>query len=71
VTVVLYYHTDPQREFIRERHEDLAQEMRRVRQLTAEEAAHPRWTRLAAELIRRVQQRLGRRDGYKEPAYDA
>ena len=68
---MLYYHTDPQREFVRERHEDLAQEMRRLRQLTPEEAGHPSWTRLATELIQRVEQRLGRRHGYEEPAYDA
>ena len=68
---MLYYHTDPQREFIREHHEDLAQEMRRVRQLTAEEARHPRWTRLATGLLRRMKQRLGHRQGYHAPAYDA
>jgi hypothetical protein len=71
VKVVFYYHTEAQREFIREHHEDLAQEMRRVRQLTAGEAGQPRWTRLAAELIRRVEQRLGHRRGYHAPAYDA
>jgi hypothetical protein len=45
--------------------------MRRVRQLTAEEARHPRWTRLATGLLRRMKQRLGHRQGYHAPAYDA
>jgi hypothetical protein len=66
---MLYYHTDPQREFIREHVEDLAQEMRRVRQLTADEAGFPKVRGVAAGLIRRAE-RLRRRRTYHAPAYD-
>jgi hypothetical protein len=67
VRVVLYYHTEPQQQFAREHVEDLAQEMRRVPRLTAEEAGYPAWRRLGAELIRHAE-RLRRR--YHAPAFD-
>ena len=64
---MLYYHTEPQQQFAREHVEDLAQEMRRVPRLTAEEAGYPAWRRLGAELIRHAE-RLRRR--YHAPAFD-
>ena len=67
---MLYYHTDAQREFIREHHEDLAQEMRRVRQLTADEAGFPKLKGIAAGLMLRAE-RLRRRRTYRAPVYDA
>jgi hypothetical protein len=57
--------------FARERADLLATEMRRARRLTPEEAGYPSWTRLAAELLRRAERRLGRRKDYHAPAYDA
>jgi hypothetical protein len=63
---VLYYHTDPQRQLIREHVDQLAQDMRRSRQPDVED---PKWRRLAAELIQRIEPRH-RRQRHHAPAYD-
>ena len=65
-------HNDPDGRLLlaRERAELLASEMRRVRRLTPREAAHPRWTRPAVELLGRLG-RIRRRESHGSPAYDA
>ena len=66
---MLYYHTDAERQFIREHTDDLAQEMRRMRRLTGEPGS-PKWRRLAAWLTARAE-RLRPHRRYHAPAYDA
>lgn len=66
---MLYYHTDAQRQLIREHVDQLAHEMRSARRPEAEAAAYRRWMRLATELIQRVEPRR-RRQAHRAPAYD-
>jgi hypothetical protein len=66
---MLYYNTDPQRQLVRERTDQMAHEMRRARRLTPDEAGYPGWRRLAAELLGRAGS-LRRRKGSRDPAYD-
>jgi hypothetical protein len=68
---IMIYDNEARSLCARERADLLASEMRRARRLTPEEAGYPSWTRLAAELLRRAERRLGRRNDYHAPAYDA
>jgi hypothetical protein len=65
---VLYYHTEPQRQLLREHRQELAREMRRARRLTRDEAGYPGWAGLGAVLLRAKRLR-GKR--YDAPAYEA
>jgi hypothetical protein len=67
---MLYHDTDGRTLLARERAELLASEMRHVRSLTPEQAGHPSWTRLAAELLGRVE-RMRQGKSHGSPAYDA
>ena len=67
----MIYDNEARSLFARERAALLASEMRRARRLTPEEAGYPIWSRLAAELLRRAERRLGRGKDYDAPAYDA
>lgn len=67
---MFYHDTDGRTLLARERAELLASEMRRVRPLTPQQAGHPSWTRLAAELLERGE-RMRRRKSHGSPAYDA
>jgi hypothetical protein len=66
---VLYYHTEPQRQLLREHRQDLAHEMRRARRLTRDEAGYPGWAGLGAVLLGRAKRPRGKR--YDAPAYEA
>jgi hypothetical protein len=67
---VLYYDTEAQRQLIREHTEQLAEDVRRARQVKPEGARHANWIRLAAEVRGRAE-RLRRRKDSHAPAYDA
>ncbi|HSD23077.1 MAG TPA: hypothetical protein VLB79_01990 [Solirubrobacterales bacterium] len=67
---MLYHDSDGRSLLARERAELLASEMRRVRSVTPEQAGHPSWTRVAAELLGRVE-RMRRRKSHGSAAYDA
>jgi hypothetical protein len=67
---VFNYHTEAQRQLIREHTERLAEDMRRARRVRSEEASYSTGTRLAAKLLARAE-RLRRRKGSHAPAYDA
>jgi hypothetical protein len=67
---MIYHDSDGRLLMARERAELLASEMRRVRRLTPQQAGHPSWTRLAAELAERVE-RMRRHKSHGSPAYDA
>jgi hypothetical protein len=67
---MFYHDTDGRLLLARERAELLASEMRRVRRLTPQQAGYPRWTRVPAELLGRVE-RMRRRKSHSAPAYDA
>jgi hypothetical protein len=65
---VYFYDTEAQRQFARERAEQLAQDMRRARRLGREETNSLSWTRLAAELVSRAE-RLRRSKGSRAPMH--
>jgi hypothetical protein len=67
---MVYYDTDSRLQFAREHADRLADEMRRVRRLTPDEAGYPRWGRLTAELFVRVG-RLRHGRSQQVPAYHA
>jgi hypothetical protein len=67
---MIYHDSNGRLLMARERAELLASEMRRVRSLTPEQAGNPSWTRLAAELLGRVEP-MRRRKSHGSPAYDA
>lgn len=67
---MVYYDTDSRLQLAREQADRLANEMRRSRRLTADEAGYPGWARLGPALAGRVE-RLRRRRGHRAPAFEA
>jgi hypothetical protein len=67
---MVYYDTDSRLQFAREHADRLADEMRRSRGLTPDEAGYPHWGRLAAQLFVRVG-RLRHGESRHVPAYHA
>jgi hypothetical protein len=67
---MVYYDTDSRRQLAREHAERLADDMRRTRRLTPDEAGHLSWASLVRALARRLEGKL-RRKGHRAPAYGA
>lgn len=67
---MLYHDNDSRRQLATEHAQGLANEMRRARRLTPDEACNPGWARLRAELRGRTK-RLLHGKGQQAPAYDA
>jgi hypothetical protein len=67
---MIYHDAEGRSLLAREHAELLASEMRRVRRLGPEDAGDPSWTRLAAQLLGRVERPLRRRRHHAS-AYNA